>query len=231
MDRRTTLQVNVKRSKMRVGAQNLACSLLLLIAATFVVHPFPLRAREPIDVETLQMAHRMAMREWTNALPRRIARNPSESHMPSGAIGTIDWFPGVVGIVSYDLLNANPDREADILVYVNNILIPSMYARRHQFVCAYTELYYGLGKRWISLQGLIDRYPDPYVAIAYFITPTLDYLRKKEFVLSQVMLRELDRTARFAPAGSFWLRNESMSVHLPCTALVEPGEAAFTARL
>jgi len=204
---------------------------LTLIAVVLATLCSPLRAGEPVDTDTLQLAQRMATQEWKNALPFAMLWHPAERQMPSGAIGTMFWFNGVAGFVASDLRATNPGREADILVYINSILIPEMNAHRDAYVCGYTRQYYSFGKQWLRLQEMIDGFPDPFAPIAYFIVPTRDYLRAHNLALSSVMLRELERNARFAPDGSFWQGIAASRDHIPCDSGADGARKSFGVQL
>jgi hypothetical protein len=220
-----------KGMKIRTSGMIRVFCGLALIANILAALPPPLRAGEPVDAKTLRLAQRMAVSEWERALPFAMLRVPAERQMPPGTIGTLHWVHGVVGFVSSDLRGTNPGREADILVYINSILIPEMDARRDAYVCGYSRLYYSFGKQWIQLQGIVDSLPDEFAAISYFIAPTRDYLQERHLSLSPVMQRQLERDARFSPDGTFWHDIAALRDHIPCDSGADGTRKSFGVRL
>src|SRR5262249_52660125 len=133
----------------KVRANNMIRALSSLIAIMLAAASLPLRAGEPVDAETLQLAQRLAVSELDVAVPYVMRWYVAEQQMPRGQIGTHEWAEGVAGLVSFDLRGTNPGRETDVAIYIERVLIPEMEAHHDAYICGYTRLYYSQGKNWI----------------------------------------------------------------------------------
>jgi len=194
-------------------------SALLMGAAVLASHA---RAQDRINPEELQRAAWYAALHWESAVHPASpwdARSRATWHDIDRA-----WGHGALALTAGDLLEANPGRKDDILVYLNDALIPAMYEHRSAYVCAYMRWYYG--------QTMLMHYgnggEDPYLAVAYFIAPTRGYLREHNLSFPPRAQHYLQRYARFSPSGSSWQRVMATRDYIPCApdgdATSSPGE-------
>jgi hypothetical protein len=136
------------------------------------------------------------------------------------------WGRGALDMVTYDLLEANPGRKDDILAYVNDALIPAMHEHRSAYICGYTRRYYGQ----IIFMAFANVGEDPYLAVAYFVAPTRNYLRDDNLNFTPGVRHYLEKYEGFSPDGGLWRGMMARRSNIPCEGDVNVNRKNFRMR-
>jgi hypothetical protein len=189
---------------------SLWASIAFAIGAVLTIAPDHVLADPQIDAQRLALAQARAEQRW-----ERLAV-PAEGQLHDLAL--LKTGEGIVGLIVVNLDFESPDRDNDVLRYVNITLLPSIRSRRAEYVCAITkEFYYSTvptsALPTFEMPGLSFIYE-----LMWFSLPTLPYLQRENLRFGSNAQQFFDAVRADRDRFHFGVWNGGTDSHLPCEA-------------